>query len=185
MQVRVTRAAASGKLEAEGRVFDLMHKAVKAEHNTEAAAALMEEYCGAEHAVQLALERGVFAVALGVAARNRSAMHMLPEIRFAHGDALCRAGKLDEACDLFVRANRHLAAAQLCGLRAQWDMAAAVARRHKGGEARAWVEATRDRAGPVADLIPGDSSSSSSSLSWESRGLSREQVCLSTHEVNR
>jgi len=178
--VRVTRAAAAGELEAEGRVFDLMHRAVKAEHNTEAAAALMEKYCGAEHAVQLALERGVYAVALGVAARNRTAMHLLPEIRFAHGDALCRAGKLDEACDLFVRANRHLAAAQLCGLRAQWDMAAAVARRHKGGAAQAWVESSRHyTAGPVADLIPGDGSTSS--LNWESRGLSREQVRLPPH----
>ena len=90
----------------------------------------LEEYCGAEHAVQLALERGVFPVALGVATRNRAAMHMVPEIRFAHGDAMLRAGKFEEASDLFVRANRHLAAAQLYGLLGQWDKAAAVASRH-------------------------------------------------------
>ena len=151
--VRVTRAAASGDLEAEGLVFELLQKAVKAEHNTERAAALMEEYCGAQHAVQVALERGVFAVALGVATRNRSAMHMIPEIRFAHGDAMCRAGKFEEACDLFVRSKRHLAAAQLHGLLGQWDKAAAVAGRHKGGEAKAWVEASRSNASvPCAGL---------------------------------
>jgi hypothetical protein len=152
--VRVMRAGASGKLEAEGLVFDLIQKAVKAEHNTEKAAQLLEEYCGAEHAVQLALERGVFPVALGVATRNRAAMHMVPEIRFAHGDAMLRAGKFEEASDLFVRANRHLAAAQLYGLLGQWDKAAAVASRHKGGEAKAWVEACRHLPAPLPAGLP-------------------------------
>ena len=44
------------------------------------AAELLERYCGAEHAVALALDRGVFGVALGVAARNRDAMHLLPQV---------------------------------------------------------------------------------------------------------
>ena len=171
--VRVTRASASGRLEAEGLVYELIQKAVKSEHNTEKAAQMLEQYCGGEHAVRLALERGVFAVALGVATRNHSAMHMVPEIRFAHGDAMIRAGKFDEASDLFVRANRHLAAAQLHGLLGQWDKAAAVANRHKGGQARAWVESSRDHAGPLsADRISGESAG----LSWESQGLTTLQV---------
>ena len=44
------------------------------------AAELLERYCGAQHAVALALDRGVFGVALGVAARNRDAMHLLPQV---------------------------------------------------------------------------------------------------------
>ena len=102
-------------------------QALKKEMNTERAASVAERLCGPAAAVDLALQRGVFSVALEVAVR--AAPGEIPRVRVLHGEALQRQGNTEQAVALFSKAGRPDKVVDAFAAAGRWEEAEARAGR--------------------------------------------------------
>jgi hypothetical protein len=108
-------------------VVQLCLQALGKEMNTERAASVAERLCGPAAAVDLALQRGVFSVALEVAVR--AAPGEIARVRVRHGEALLRQGNTEQAVALFSKAGRSDKVVDAFAVAGRWEEAEARAGR--------------------------------------------------------